>query len=129
MAASGDDDSGHIFFAGGTDNPYNYNGIGYNGKPSEPVGSTFAWNVRLGTWESILTVTLTGFSMDHRGLLLRSEPSAPCPGGGAGIAKRRNGFSTTLVSLGGMVRGQEVTAQIGVVERSTESCQQQKGTL
>ena len=40
-----------IYFSGGTDNPYNYTGIGYNGQPAEPSPVTFAFNVhtlRLG---------------------------------------------------------------------------------
>ena len=37
-----------IYFSGGTDNPYNYNGIGYNGVPAEPSPVTFAFSLRSG---------------------------------------------------------------------------------
>jgi len=33
-----------LVFAGGTANPYNYDGIGYDGVPSEPVADVFAWD-------------------------------------------------------------------------------------
>ena len=36
IAAGGSEKDQKIYFAGGTDNPYDYNGIGYDGKPSEP---------------------------------------------------------------------------------------------
>ena len=58
---------GRIVFAGGTDNPYNYDGIGYDGRPSEPVADVFAWNVRDGAWETL--PDLPEPSMDHRGLV------------------------------------------------------------
>lgn len=33
-----------LVFAGGTANPYNYDGIGYDGVPAEPVTDVFAWD-------------------------------------------------------------------------------------
>src|SRR5260370_29293199 len=40
--------AGRIYFSGGTDNPYNYNGIGYNGQPSEPSPVPFAFDAHTG---------------------------------------------------------------------------------
>jgi N-acetylneuraminic acid mutarotase len=48
IAAGASEKEGKIYFSGGTDNPYNYNGIGYNGQPSEPSPATFAFNLRSG---------------------------------------------------------------------------------
>ena len=45
--------NGKIYFSGGSDNPYNYNGIGYNRKPSEPSPVTFAFNTYTQKWETI----------------------------------------------------------------------------
>ena len=55
-------------FAGGTSNPYNYNGIGYDGRPSEPVAMTFGFDTKRGTWEQ--GPPLTAPSMDHRGMAI-----------------------------------------------------------
>ncbi len=56
-----------VIFAGGTDNPYNFNGIGYNGQPSEPDSMVFAYNTRTQNWE--LLTPNTHPTMDHRGLV------------------------------------------------------------
>src|SRR5438477_3009736 len=40
-------------FTGGTDNPYNYDGVGYDGKPSSPSAATFAWNTESNRWETL----------------------------------------------------------------------------
>ncbi|MGA3196812.1 MAG: hypothetical protein ABSD39_17600 [Terriglobales bacterium] len=85
---------GKIYFSGGTDNPYNYNGIGYNGQPSEPSPVTFAFDVRSGTWETINENTPDP-TMDHRGLAVTSQG---------------------LVMVGGMETGQRVTAKVTVVK-------------
>src|SRR6266576_3059938 len=41
IAAGSSEKDQMIYFSGGTDNPYNFNGIGYDGKPSEPSPVTF----------------------------------------------------------------------------------------
>ncbi len=56
-----------IVFAGGTDNPYNYDGIGYDGRPSQPVRDVFAWHVVEQRWVEL--PPLPEPSMDHRGLV------------------------------------------------------------
>ncbi|MFN1835072.1 Kelch repeat-containing protein [Balneola sp. MJW-20] len=39
-----------VVFMGGTDNPYNYNGIGYNSRPSSPLAGVFGYNINSGEW-------------------------------------------------------------------------------
>ncbi len=97
IAAGGFDKDGKIYFSGGTDNPYNYNGIGYDGKPSEPSPVTFAFNLRSGKWETINDRTPDP-SMDHRGLLVTDKG---------------------LTILGGMETGQKVTANVQVLPKQT----------
>jgi len=94
IAAGASEKEGKIYFSGGTDNPYNYNGIGYNGQPAEPSPVTFAFNLRSGKWETVNENTPDP-TMDHRGLLV-------APHG--------------LVIVGGMEKGQQVTAKVRVVK-------------
>jgi N-acetylneuraminic acid mutarotase len=66
MAASANDKN-QIVFAGGSVNPYNFNGVGYNGEPSEPESSLFSYDFEAGEWK--IRGDLPEGSMDHRGLL------------------------------------------------------------
>jgi hypothetical protein len=86
--------AGRIYFSGGTDIPYNYNGIGYNGQPAEPSPVTFAFNDYTGKWETVSEDTPEP-TMDHRGLLVT-----------------RRG----LIVVGGMEKGQQVTAKVTVIK-------------
>jgi N-acetylneuraminic acid mutarotase len=95
IAAGGSDKDQMIYFSGGTSNPYNFNGIGYNGEPSEPSPYTFAFNIRSGKWET-LTANTSNPTMDHRGLAVLPEG---------------------LVLIGGMARGQTVTPQVKVLSK------------
>ncbi len=65
--ASVADASGRVWFAGGAVNPYNFNGIGYDGNPSEPTGSLFSIDLVSGQWAC--HGMLEPATMDHRGLL------------------------------------------------------------
>lgn len=65
MAAIGDEEC--IIFAGGSTNPYNYNGIGYNGEPSVPDSSIFAYNLKDSAWQELATAPVA--TMDHRSLI------------------------------------------------------------
>jgi len=67
MAATGSAARGEVVFVGGSDNPYNYDGVGYDGKPSEPSARMFAWNLETETWREL--GRLPEPTMDHRGLL------------------------------------------------------------
>jgi len=71
MASVGVPDSQQIVFAGGSDNPYNYNGVGYNGIASEPSSKIFSYDVRNSRWQNL--GLLNNPSMDHRGLLLADD--------------------------------------------------------
>lgn len=76
-----------VVFAGGTANPYNYNGIGYNGAASEPSAAVLAFDTRRGVWETM--PVLRAPSMDHRGMAV---------------------IGNTGWVVGGMTAGQRVTA-------------------
>ncbi|GJL97226.1 MAG: hypothetical protein DHS20C06_10430 [Hyphobacterium sp.] len=76
---------------GGTENPYNYDGVGYDGMPSEPVDLIIV--DRQNAVERITRPGLAG-SMDHRGLI-----------------EWRSGF----VTLGGMTDGQVVSNEVRMV--------------
>jgi N-acetylneuraminic acid mutarotase len=65
MAVTGNTD-GEIVFVGGSVNPYNFNGIGYNGEPAETESSVFSFNLKSGVWRS--HGHLAEGTMDHRGL-------------------------------------------------------------
>ncbi len=86
--AAGSDDKGHIWFAGGSDNPYNFNGIGYDGHPSEPCRDVFSYDTQTNQWShhGVLSVG----TMDHRGLL------------------HHDGW---FYVVGGMRKGQQVTSE------------------
>jgi N-acetylneuraminic acid mutarotase len=64
--ASGNDDSNRIWFAGGSHNPYNFDGIGYDGKPAEPLAALFSFNTKSQTWSCHGKLEVA--TMDHRGL-------------------------------------------------------------
>ena len=89
MAASGSEDLGAVVFIGGSDNPYNYNGIGYNGEPSQPVPGFFLLDIKTGKWRTLDAPTPP--TMDHRALV---------PYRGA------------LVTAGGMLADQHTTNKV-----------------
>jgi len=66
MAAAGDVENNRILFVGGSNNPYNYDGIGYNKKPSEPNNEIWSYYLDSRTWK---VTTSESATMDHRGLL------------------------------------------------------------
>ena len=67
MASVGSERLQKVVFAGGSANPYNYNGIGYNGVPSQPQTLMFAWDIKQSGWQ--LLPPMNTATMDHRGLL------------------------------------------------------------
>jgi N-acetylneuraminic acid mutarotase len=79
-----------IYFSGGSDNPHDEAGMGYDGKPAEPSPVTFAFNFRTRKWET-LDENTPNPTMDHRGLLVTKS---------------------NLVIVGGMEAGQKVTAKV-----------------
>jgi N-acetylneuraminic acid mutarotase len=95
IAAGVSEKDRRIYFSGGTDNPYNFNGVGYDGQPAEPVSTTFDFSVKDGVWEMV-TEDTPNPTMDHRGLLEINDG---------------------MVVIGGMEKAQKVTDQIEVVPR------------
>lgn len=87
MAAAGIE--GGVLFIGGSENPYNYDGIGYDGEPSHPAPGALFHDLGSGGWQ--LLKTSAAATMDHRGL-------APFAGGWA--------------TVGGMAEGQRVSAEV-----------------
>jgi N-acetylneuraminic acid mutarotase len=65
MAATGDVNQ-HVVFVGGSANPYNFNGIGYNGVPAGTETSVFSYSFTTGKWQQ--HGDLPQGTMDHRGL-------------------------------------------------------------
>ncbi len=89
MAAAGIDSLNAVVFIGGSENPYNYNGIGYDGEPSEPVGSALLFELDTLSWREL---SIQGpATMDHRGLVP---------------------YGDRWLTVGGMLRGQKVTDQV-----------------
>ncbi|MEO1240559.1 MAG: galactose oxidase [Pseudomonadota bacterium] len=67
MASVGDPENNRIVFYGGADNPYNYNGVGYDGVPANASDLLFAFDLESEQW---IELGRTGApSMDHRGLM------------------------------------------------------------
>ncbi|MGC2196053.1 MAG: kelch repeat-containing protein [Terriglobales bacterium] len=95
IAAGASEKEHKIYFSGGSDTPYNYNGIGYDGHPAEPSAVTFAFDARSGQWQTVNEDTPDP-TMDHRGLLVTREG---------------------LVLVGGMEKGQQVTDNLKVIPR------------
>lgn len=67
MAAAGVPEKTLVVFAGGSDNPYNYDGIGYDGRPSHPSASVFGFDIVLKEWRVYGHKPLA--TMDHRGMV------------------------------------------------------------
>jgi hypothetical protein len=78
-----------IMFAGGTANPYNYNGIGYDGRPAEPEAATWLYDVARDAW--LAGPVLDPPTMDHRTLVSAAD---------------------AWWVVGGFARGQVVTAAV-----------------
>jgi len=84
-----------IVFAGGSYNPYNYTGIGYDGMPSIPDNKLWFYSFEQTRW---FVGKMNTASMDHRGLLISNNNS--------------------MVIIGGMRHQQEVSNQIQVIPSS-----------
>lgn len=54
----------YVLFIGGTDNPYNYSGVGYDGVPAEPLKQVLAYAPTVGVWETLTPPPEA--TMDHR---------------------------------------------------------------
>jgi len=89
MAAAGVPAVNGVLFIGGSDNPYNYNGTGYNGEPSEPAAGALLFDIDHQSWR---VVDIEGAAtMDHRGLAA---------------------FKGQWITVGGMAAEQRVTDRV-----------------
>ena len=89
MAAAGVAEVNGVLFVGGSENPYNYDGIGYDGRPSEPAAGALLFDIDTQSWR---VLEFEGEpSMDHRGLVP---------------------FAGEWLTIGGMVAGQRVTGRV-----------------
>jgi len=95
IAAGASEKDRKIYFTGGTANPDADTGLGYDRKPSEPVSTVFAWDLRSTKWETIGEPNPNP-TMNNQGLLLISDPEA-------------------LVVVGGMGKGQAPTRKVTVI--------------
>jgi len=96
IAAGASEKDQKIYFSGGSENPYLFTGIGYDGNPAEPSAMTFAFNVKTNKWETVNGNTPNP-SMDHHGLVVIPEG---------------------LVVAGGMEKGQQVSARVSILPRT-----------
>lgn len=67
MAAIGWPEESLVVFAGGSDNPYNINGIGYDKVPSAPSAHVWGYDIENDTY--VLLEDKPIATMDHRGLI------------------------------------------------------------
>lgn len=74
----------YFAFIGGTQNPYNFNGIGYNGQPSEPDNTVWLYQLAQQRWRQ---GTVSQGVMDARNLVV---------------------LDGDIYSLGGMAAGQQL---------------------
>lgn len=56
-----------VMFVGGASSPYNYNAVGYDGRPVEPLADAWIYDIHRDTWSPGPHLSVP--SMDHRGLL------------------------------------------------------------
>lgn len=89
MAAVGHKAKQQIVFAGGSNNPYNYNGIGYNDVPSDASDLIRVYDLQSAKWETHQGIIEK--TMDHRSLL------------------EKDGW---FYIIGGMHEGQEVSNRV-----------------
>lgn len=90
MAATGTRAQGErILFAGGSANPYNYNGIGYDGEPSTPSDRIFSFDLGANEWRTHGRAPVA--TMDHRALVELGD---------------------RFYLIGGMLAGQKVTDRV-----------------
>lgn len=79
----------YALFIGGTDNAYNYSGIGYDGEPARPLRQILAYVPELDVWDTLDPLPVA--TMDHRN---------------AGVAGGR------IFVVGGMLEGQVVSDRV-----------------
>ena len=89
MASAGIADHDGVMFVGGSDNPYNFDGIGYDGRASSPSADAMLFDLESFSWQQI---NIAGpATMDHRGLV---------------------SFEGDWLTIGGMLEGQQVSKDV-----------------
>ena len=89
MAAAGSAAHDAVLFVGGSENPYNYDGIGYDGEASSPAADAFMFSLETHSWKEL---DVEGpATMDHRGLVA---------------------FRGGWLIVGGMIENQKVTDSV-----------------
>lgn len=78
-----------VMFVGGSANPYNYDGIGYDGEPSQPESGAFLYVPLSGKWHELSTDGEA--TMDHRGLVF---------------------LGSRWLTIGGMLNNQQITDRV-----------------
>ncbi len=68
-ASQGPAGSGLILLIGGTDNPYNINGVGYDKQPSNPLDQIITFDPSVAQWNTLGADGPWPATMDHRGLV------------------------------------------------------------
>ena len=66
MASAGLPEMNAVLFIGGSENPYNYDGIGYDGVPSDPIRQVLAYAPLTGEWRQLAAPPVG--TMDHRNI-------------------------------------------------------------
>jgi hypothetical protein len=89
MAAAGIDKLNGVLFVGGSENPYNFNGIGYDGRPSGPAAGALLFDIDTQSWTVLEFEGVA--TMDHRGLVP---------------------FAGQWLTVGGMTSDQQVTPSV-----------------
>jgi len=95
IAAGGSEKDQRVYFAGGSDGIYDFNGIGMDGKPAEPSPTVFAYNLKSNAWETI--DDMPNPTMDHHGLAVQSDG---------------------LILVGGMGKGQKVVGNTVMIPKA-----------
>ena len=67
MAAAGIAEQNAVLFVGGSENPYNFDGVGYNGEPAQPAAGALVFDIDEQDWRIIDVDGVA--TMDHRGLV------------------------------------------------------------
>lgn len=68
-AASQGGDDGRMLLVGGSDNPYNFDGNGFNGQPSFPLDQLLSYDPIALDWIELSAAGEPTATMDHRGLV------------------------------------------------------------
>lgn len=95
IAAAASEHDHRVYFYGGSEQLFGYNGIAYNGAPAEASPITFAWDAKSGKWEVINEKTPNP-TLGNRALLVTPQG---------------------LVRIGGMESGAKVTANVTTIPR------------